>query len=46
MPYVAGLTTGLMWIWNIADVIVALSTEKHRALHDYIAGTVVVKTNV
>lgn len=29
--------------WNLADAIVALSTEKHRALHDYIAGTVVVK---
>ncbi len=43
MPYVAGLTTALIWIWNIADIIVALSTEKHRALHDYIAGTVVVK---
>ena len=43
MPYVAGITTGLIWIWNIADIIVALSNSKHRALHDYIAGTVVVK---
>jgi uncharacterized RDD family membrane protein YckC len=31
--------------WNIADIIVALSNDKHRALHDYISGTVVIKTN-
>lgn len=43
MPYLAGITNGLLVIWNIADIIVALSNEKHRALHDYIAGTVVVK---
>ena len=43
MPYVSGITTGLLWIWNIADIIVALSSEKHRALHDYIVGTVVIK---
>lgn len=34
----------LLIVWTIADIIVALSNDKHRALHDYIAGTVVIKT--
>lgn len=33
-------------IWSIGDCVSALVTEKNRALHDLIAGTVVVKTNV
>lgn len=33
-------------VWNIADIIVCLASSKHRALHDFIAGTVVIKTNV
>lgn len=36
---------GLYGIWGIADIIVCLSSDKKRALHDLIAGTVVVKTN-
>ena len=32
-------------IWGIADIIVCLSSEKKRALHDFIAGTVVVRTD-
>lgn len=35
-----------IWIWYIADIIVCLLSEKKRALHDLIAGTVVVKTDV
>lgn len=33
-------------LWTIADIIVCLSSNKHRALHDFIAGTVVIKTDV
>ena len=32
-------------IWLIGDIISALVTEKKRALHDFIAGTVVVRTD-
>lgn len=42
------LTTGgyiLYGIWSIADIIVCLSSDKKRALHDLIAGTVVVRTD-
>ena len=35
----------LMLIWGIADLIAALASDKRRALHDYLAGTVVVRTN-
>jgi len=33
-------------LWFIAEVVTMLTNEKRRALHDYIAGTVVVRTNV
>lgn len=33
-------------IWAIANIIVFLSNEKRRVIHDYIAGTVVVRTNI
>lgn len=36
----------LYGVWVIGNCISALVTEKKRALHDLIAGTVVVKTNV
>ncbi len=35
----------LYGIWGIFDIIVCLSSDTKRALHDFIAGTVVVKTN-
>jgi uncharacterized RDD family membrane protein YckC len=41
--------TIIYWLFGlflVADVIICLSNEKHRALHDFIAGTVVVKTDV
>lgn len=30
-------------LWTVLNIIVALSDDKHRALHDYFAGTIVVK---
>lgn len=36
----------IVFIWLIAEIIVMLSNEKRRTIHDYIAGTVVVKTNL
>lgn len=33
-------------VWTIADIIVCFSSGKHRALHDFIAGTVVIKTDI
>lgn len=32
--------------WFVAEVVTMLTNEKRRALHDYIAGTVVVRTDV
>lgn len=33
-------------IWTVLNIIIAAAGEKHRALHDHIAGTVVIRTNV
>ncbi len=35
-----------VWLWFIVDVVVCLKSPKHRALHDYIAGTVVVRLDM
>jgi uncharacterized RDD family membrane protein YckC len=32
--------------WFLAEVITMLTNEKRRALHDFIAGTVVIRTNI
>lgn len=32
-------------LWLIAETVVTLSNEKRRSIHDYLAGTVVVKIN-
>jgi hypothetical protein len=32
--------------WFVAEVITMLTNEKRRALHDFIAGTIVVRTNL
>jgi uncharacterized RDD family membrane protein YckC len=32
-------------LWGVAEAVTMLSNKKRRALHDYIAGTVVVRTN-
>ena len=46
-------TSGFFWLlaivpglWFLAEVVTMLTNEKRRALHDYIAGTVVVRTNI
>lgn len=33
-------------VWGLADILTFFTNEKRRALHDYLAGTVVVKTNI
>lgn len=35
----------IMALWGLADIISVFINEKRRALHDYIAGSVVVKLN-
>jgi uncharacterized RDD family membrane protein YckC len=37
---------GVATVWVLADIAIFLSNEKRRALHDFIAGTVVVRTNI
>jgi hypothetical protein len=32
-------------LWFFAEVLTMLTNEKRRALHDFIAGTVVIRTN-
>lgn len=39
------LLTVLPGLWFVAEVLTMLTNEKRRALHDFIAGTVVVRTN-
>lgn len=39
------VTASLPAIWSILEVVTMLFNEKRRALHDYIAGTVVVRTS-
>ncbi len=46
-PAASFLSFGSIYIiWFVIEVITMLSNEKRRALHDYIAGTVVVRTNL
>jgi uncharacterized RDD family membrane protein YckC len=40
------LLTGIPGLWFIAEVLTMLTNRKRRALHDFIAGTVVVRTNI
>jgi uncharacterized RDD family membrane protein YckC len=39
------LLASLPLLWFIAEAITMLTNEKRRALHDFLAGTVVVRTN-
>lgn len=45
-------TTGEIWIalivlvWWFAEIITMLTNDKRRAIHDFIAGTVVIRTNI
>ncbi|MCE2438963.1 MAG: RDD family protein [Candidatus Latescibacteria bacterium] len=36
----------IVWIWWFAEIVSMLTNEKRRAIHDFIAGTVVVRTNI
>jgi uncharacterized RDD family membrane protein YckC len=36
----------VMIIWGIGDILMFFLNDKRRALHDYLAGTVVIKMNV
>jgi uncharacterized RDD family membrane protein YckC len=35
----------LITVWGCADALAVLTNEKRRALHDYLAGTIVVRVN-
>lgn len=35
-----------LFLFYLADIVVCMANEKHRALHDFIAGTIVVRTDV
>ncbi len=39
------IVRSLPFLWLLAEVLTMLTNEKRRALHDFIAGTVVVRTN-
>ncbi len=42
-----GLTNGLSHLaWLLAETITVIATEKRRAIHDYIAGSVVVRVEI
>jgi uncharacterized RDD family membrane protein YckC len=40
------LLTALPGLWFLAEVLTMFTNAKRRALHDYIAGTVVLRTNI
>ena len=42
----AGIIYGFNFLFSVANIIVCLANEKRRALHDFIAGTIVVRTDV
>lgn len=40
------ISIALPFLWFLLEVITMLTNDKRRALHDYIAGTVVIRTNL
>lgn len=40
------LLMALPGLWFVAEVLTMLTNERRRALHDFIAGTVVVRTDI
>ena len=44
IPY--GVLGAIIGIWGLTDILIFALNEKRRALHDFIAGTIVVKTNL
>lgn len=43
-PFMSKFQTFTSFAWVLAGIIAILSNKRKRAVHDYIAGTVVVKT--
>lgn len=43
--YTGWAVTALFYTWSFADMACTLFNAKHRSLHDYIGGTVVVRTD-
>jgi len=43
-PFMSKIQTFTSLAWTIASIIAILSNKRKRAVHDYIAGTVVVKS--
>ena len=47
LPASGTIWAGLIsWAWQFAEILTMLTNEKRRAIHDFIAVTVVVRTNV
>ena len=46
MDFWASMVYGLTAVFSVVNVIVCLANEKRRALHDFLAGTVVVRTDI
>ena len=44
-PKTLGFLAILPGLWYLAEVLTMLTNDKRRALHDFIAGTVVIRTN-
>ena len=40
------ILSSIPMLWLVAEIITLFSNNKRRALHDYIAGTIVVRTNI
>ena len=45
-PRGLALLTSIFLLWYAVELITMLTNEKRRALHDFIAGTLVVRTNI
>jgi uncharacterized RDD family membrane protein YckC len=43
MPWWTPVVRALRTAWNLSELVVLLTNEKRRALHDFLAGTVVIK---
>ncbi|MEM7359223.1 MAG: RDD family protein [Pseudomonadota bacterium] len=46
LPVLFQFLLSISLIWTVLEILTMLSNDKRRALHDYIAGTVVVKVDV
>ena len=45
-PRGLALLTSMFLLWYAVELFTMLTNEKRRALHDFIAGTLVVRTNI